>query len=62
MVLVRTRLAKAILTSTHNLKNNVYSCKPKFYFIKVGFSCVCVCGGGGGGGGGRGQTYIGMLS
>ena len=36
--------AGAVLTSTHNLcfwaeirKNNVYPCKPQFYYIKVGF-------------------------
>ena len=37
-------LAEAVLTRTHNLcflsrnkKNNVYPCKPQFYYIKVGF-------------------------
>ena len=37
-------LGEAVLTSTHNLcflsrnkKNNVYPCKPQFYYIKVGF-------------------------
>ena len=41
-VLVRTA-CEAVLTSTLNLcfeqnkKNNVYPCKPKFYYIKVGF-------------------------
>ena len=38
---------EAVLTSTYNLcknkKNNVYPCKPQFYYIKVGFK-----GGGGG--------------
>ena len=41
------RLDKAVLTNTHNLcfwaeirKNNVYSCKPQFYYIKVGFKGV----------------------
>ena len=41
------RLTEAILTSTQNLcfgqkyeKNNVYSCKPQFYYIKVGFKRV----------------------
>ena len=35
-----------ILTSTHiyvlsrNKKNNVYPCKPQFYYIKVGFKGV----------------------
>ena len=29
--------------SSRNKKNNVYPCKPKFYYIKVGFK-----GGGGG--------------
>ena len=44
---------EAILTSTHNLclsrnkKNNVYPCKPQFYYIKVGL---------------RDQNYIGMFS
>ena len=37
---------EAVLTSTHNLcfeqfkKNNVYPCKPQFYYIKVGFKGV----------------------
>ena len=43
-----TRLGEAVLTSTHNLcfffsrnkKNNVYPCKPQFYYIKVGFKGV----------------------
>ena len=40
-------LAQAVLTSNHNLyflsrnkKNNVYPCKPLFYYIKVGFKGV----------------------
>ena len=38
--------AEAVLMSTHNLflsrnkKNNVYPCKPQFYYIKVGFKGV----------------------
>ena len=36
-----------------NKKNNIYLCKPQFYYIKVGFK--------GGGGGGGGQNYIGMF-
>ena len=50
-------LSETVLRSTHNLcfrakirKNNVYPCKPQFYYIKVGFK------------GCRGQNYIGMLS
>ena len=49
---------EAVLTSTHNLclsrnkKNNVYPCKPQFYYIKVGFKRV----------GGGGQNYTGMFS
>ena len=35
-----------------NKKNNIYSCKPMFYYIKVGFKW----------GGGGGQNYIGMFS
>ena len=37
---------EAVLTSTHNLflirnkKNNVYPCKPQFYYVKVGFKGV----------------------
>ena len=38
---------EAVLTSSHNLcfwaeikKNNVYPCKPQFYYIKVGFKGV----------------------
>ena len=38
---------EAVLTSTHNLcfweeirKNNVYPCKPQFYYIKEGFKGV----------------------
>ena len=37
---------EAVLTRTHNLclsrnsKNNVYPCKPQFYYIKVGFKVV----------------------
>ena len=38
---------EAVLTSTHNLcfwaekkKNNVYPCKPQFYYIIVGFKGV----------------------
>ena len=41
------RPAEAVLTSTHNLcflsrnrKNDVYPCKPQFYYIKVGFKGV----------------------
>ena len=33
---------------SRNKKNNVYFCKPQFYFIKVGFK---------GGRGGGGQNY-----
>ena len=43
----RYSLDEAVLTSTHNLcfraeirKNNVYPCKPQFYYIKVGFKGV----------------------
>ena len=41
----QNRLAEAVLTSTHNvlsrnMKNNVYPCKPQFYYIKVGFNGV----------------------
>ena len=42
----RYSLVEAVLTSTHNLflsrnkKNNVYPCKPQFYYIKVGFKGV----------------------
>ena len=38
--------SEAVLMNTHNLcfsrnkKNNVYPCKPKFYYIKVGFKGV----------------------
>ena len=46
-----------IYVSSRNKKNNVYLCKPQFYYIKVGFKgvkiilacfrddtlCVCVC-------------------
>ena len=45
---------EAVLTSTtiyvfsRNKKNNVYPCKPQFYYIKVGFN--------------GGQNYIGMFS
>ena len=46
-VLVRTASpGEAVLTSTHNLcfeqklENNVYPCKPQFYYIKVGFKGV----------------------
>ena len=42
-----TRLDEAVLTRTHNLcfeqkfeKNDVYPCKPKSYYIKVGFKRV----------------------
>ena len=36
---------EVVLTSTHyvlsrNKKNNVYPCKPQFYYIKVGFKGV----------------------
>ena len=41
------RLDEAVLTSTHNLcflsrnkKNNVFPCKPQFYYMKVGFKGV----------------------
>ena len=40
------RLNEAVLTSTHNLflsrnkENNVYPCKPHFYYIKVVFKGV----------------------
>ena len=34
---------------SRNKKNNVYPCKPQFYYIKVGFK-------------GGGQNYIGMFS
>ena len=50
-------LDEVVLTSTHNLflsrnkKNNVYPCKPQFYYIKVGFKGRDGGGGGGGGGG-----------
>ena len=35
---------------SRNKKNNVYHCKPQFYFIKVGFKGVniisaCICDG-----------------
>ena len=30
-------------------QNHVYPCKPQFYYIKSGLTCVCVGGGGGGG-------------
>ena len=47
------RLGEAVLTSTHilfflgrNKKNNVYPCKPHFYYIKVWF---------------KGGGYIGMF-
>ena len=33
---------------SRNKKNNVYACKPQFYYIKVGFK--------------GGQNYIGMFS
>ena len=40
-------LALHVLRSTHNLcffsrnkKNNIYPCKPQFYYIKVGFKGV----------------------
>ena len=39
-------LSKVVLTSIHNLcfeqkkENNVYPCKPHFYYIKVGFKGV----------------------
>ena len=34
---------------SRNEKNNVFPCKPQFYYIKVGFKR---------GGGGGGQNYI----
>ena len=43
---VRTASSRRVLTSTHNLcfrwnkKNNMYPCKPQFYYIKVGFEGV----------------------
>ena len=37
---------------SRNKKNNIYHCKPQFYYIKVGFQ----------GRGGGGQNYIGMFS
>ena len=36
--ITKTRLFKYILSS--NKKNNVYPCKPQFYYIKVGFKGV----------------------
>ena len=39
---------KSIFLS-RNMKNNVYPCKPQFYYIKVGFK-------------GGGQNYIGVFS
>ena len=45
----KNHLSEAVLTSTHNLcfrakikKNNVYPCKPPFYYIKVGCKGVFV--------------------
>ena len=43
---------------SRNKKNNVYPCKPQFYYIKWDL----MGGGGGGWGGGSGQNYIGMFS
>ena len=43
---VKTAILEAVLTSAHNLflsrnkKNNMYPCKPQFYYIKVGFKGV----------------------
>ena len=43
---VRTAISEAVLMSTHNLflswnkKNNVYPCKPQFYYMKVEFKGV----------------------
>ena len=51
----KDHLIEVVLTSAHNLclrakkkkqeENNVYPCKPRFYYIKVGckggFWCVC---------------------
>ena len=57
LLIVGTRekhLGEALLTSTHNLwfraeiRENVYPCKPQFYYIKVGFK--------------GGEKYIGMFS
>ena len=39
----QNRHVEAVLTNTHNVflssnkKNNVYPCKPQFYYIDVGF-------------------------
>ena len=46
LIKILNRLGEAVLTSTHNLcfeqkyENNVYPCKPQFYYIKVGFKGV----------------------
>ena len=55
-------LGEAVLTSTHeypqsmfsnrNKKNNIYPCKAQFYYIKVGLK----------GGGGGGQNYVGVFT
>ena len=42
----KNRLEEAVLTGTYNLcflakeENNVYPCKPQFYYIKMGFKAV----------------------
>ena len=43
----KNRHGEAVLSRTHNLcflsrnkKNNVYPCKPQFYYINVGFKGV----------------------
>ena len=41
------RLWVLVMFLSRNKKNNVYLCKPKFYYIKMGF---------------EGQNYIGMFS
>ena len=44
----KNRLIEAVLTSTHNLcfgakiRKNVYTCKPQFYYTKVGCKGVFV--------------------
>ena len=48
---VSNEYPQSMLLSRNN-KNNVYPCKPQFYYIEVGFK----------GGGGGGQNYIGMFS
>ena len=41
-------MSTIIYVFEHNTKNNVYPCKPQFYYIKVGIK--------------GGQNYIGMFS